>query len=344
MEKSAKASKSRPTAGRTQIGKGNQRPADRRSDANRAPTRGSTQFAYEERGESATCHSPLSVCDLRFVIRCSLFVIRNLLFAICCSLFLALPLCLTGCKQQDPWLSRVQQAGVLRVGLDPSWPPFEFVDPESGDVAGFDVDLAHAIGRRLGVEVTFVPSGWEGLYGALFAGQFDAIISALPYDPWRTKEAAYSISYLNAGPIIVTHADQTAIAHPKDLAGRTIHVEFGSEGDVQARRLLRKTGKEPNGASIVTHDTAQAALTALLKDTEGVAIVVDNSCAIVDAVSARLFIREEKRLTIVGGPLYDELYVVAVHPHAKSLQEAIDQALIDMRESGELEALLDRWL
>ena len=58
---------------------------------------------------------------------------------------------------------------MLRVGLDPSWPPFEFVG-ERGQVAGLDVDLARAIGDRLGVEVAFVPSGWEGLYAALFAG------------------------------------------------------------------------------------------------------------------------------------------------------------------------------
>ena len=143
------------------------------------------------------------------------------ILAICLPL---LVVCLVGCREQDPFLRRVQEAGVLRVGLDPSWPPFESVD-ERGEVVGLDVDLARAIGYRLGVEVALVPSGWEGLYGALFAGQFDAIISALPYDPWRTREAAYSISYFNAGPVIVTGG---AIERPGDLAGRTVHVEYGS--------------------------------------------------------------------------------------------------------------------
>ena len=58
-----------------------------------------------------------------------------------------------GCRQpNDSSLSRVQEAGLLRVGLDPSWPPFEYVDPASGEVAGLDVDLARAIGHELGVE------------------------------------------------------------------------------------------------------------------------------------------------------------------------------------------------
>jgi ABC-type amino acid transport substrate-binding protein len=240
---------------------------------------------------------------------------------------------LAGCKEeQGPSWSRVQKAGVLRVGMDPSWPPFEFVDAESGQLAGLDVDLARALGEKLGVEVTFVPSGWEGLYDALFAGHFDAVISALPYDPWRTQEAAYSISYFNAGPVIVVQAAETGIARPRDLAGRTVHVEFGSEGDVQARRLQKKVNK----LAIATHDTAQDALLALV-ETPG-------DAAIVDAVSARLFLRENGGLAIVGEPLYDELYVIAVHPRARSLQQEIDRALVEMRESGEWEALLDRWL
>ena len=54
--------------------------------------------------------------------------------------------------------------------------------------------------------------------------------------------------------------------------------------------------------------------------------------------------REKVIIRIVGQPLYDENYVIAVHRDAASLQAAIDQALVDLRESGELDALLDRWL
>ena len=240
-------------------------------------------------------------------------------------------LAMSGCaSHDDPYLTRVQQAGVLRVGLDPSWPPFEFVDEARGEVAGLDVDLARAIGRELGVEVAFVVSGWEGLYGALYTGQFDAIVSALPYDPWRTREALYSISYLNVGPVIVVHVDEQRVTRPKDLVGRTVHVEYGSEGDVQARRLAKKVSE----LAITTHDTAADALS----------VMDEASVAIVDAVSARLYIREHPHLKIVDEPLYDELYVVAVHPRAQSLQAAIDQALVKLRESGDLGELLDRWL
>jgi ABC-type amino acid transport substrate-binding protein len=248
-----------------------------------------------------------------------------------CSLLL-----LSGCREADLSLQRIQQAGVLRVGLDPSWPPFEYVDPE-GEIAGFDVDLARAIGQHLGVEVHLVVSGWEGLYAAMAAGQFDVAISALPYDPWRTQQVAYSISYFNAGPVVVAPFGGE-VSKEKDLEGRAVHVEFGSEGDVQARRLQRRVP----GFEIVPHDTPREALDAVAADAASTADVA--SAAVVDAVSARLYLRDDPRLQIVGEPLYDESYVIAVPLGARSLLRAIDQALTEIRENGELERLLDRWL
>jgi ABC-type amino acid transport substrate-binding protein len=106
---------------------------------------------------------------------------------------------------------------------------------------------------------------------------------------------------------------------------------------VQARRLLDQGAQ----IEIVTHNTAAAALDAL----QGAAS--EREVAIVDAISARLALDASPpgaRLHIVGQPLYDENYVIAVHRDAASLHAAIDQALVDLRESGELDALLDRWL
>jgi ABC-type amino acid transport substrate-binding protein len=250
---------------------------------------------------------------------------------------------------KDAYLAHVQAAGVLRVGLDPSWPPFESIDPASGEVIGLDVDLARAIGRELGVEVAFVVRGWEGLYGALQAGQFDAILSALPYDPWRTKEALYSISYFNEGPVLVVTGAQAGAFEPemgakalaRALAGYRVHVEFGAEGDVQARRLVDERGA---AIEIQTHDSAEAALDAAAGAAAASAAAAE--AAAVDAISARLYLRKhpELDLQIVGQPLYDELYVIAVHPDAASLQAAIDQVLIHLRESGELDELVARWL
>ncbi len=72
-------------------------------------------------------------------------------------------LLLIGCADQDGTWQKVQDSGVLKVGIDPTFPPFEELNGE--DLAGIDVDLANALGADLGIDVEFVYFGYDGLYG-----------------------------------------------------------------------------------------------------------------------------------------------------------------------------------
>ena len=72
-------------------------------------------------------------------------------------LSLALITGLSGCKKKkDSAWEQMLSTGILRVGMDASYPPFEFLDAD-GQFAGFDVDLANEIGRRLDVETVLAP-------------------------------------------------------------------------------------------------------------------------------------------------------------------------------------------
>ena len=235
-----------------------------------------------------------------------------------------------GREAEDETWARVREEGVLRVGLDPSWPPFEYV--EDGQIVGFDVDLAREIGRRLGVEVELVNVGFDSLYDALYVGRFDAIISALPYDPLLLGDVAYSISYFNAGQVlVVSESTNQRISEVNDLSGKTLGVEWGSEGDVVGRRLQ----KEIESLSLQSYMTAAAALRALKGG--------EVEAAIVDAVSAYQFIAAEGGVQVVGHPLTDELYVVAVRLDSPLFLRAINEALVEMREDGTLERIQAKW-
>ena len=83
----------------------------------------------------------------------SLDVSRWTFFIFHCLVLVALPL--TACARPDDAWDRVLETGILRVGMDASFPPFEFVAAD-GTLIGFDVDLARELGQRLGVEVHFV--------------------------------------------------------------------------------------------------------------------------------------------------------------------------------------------
>ena len=233
----------------------------------------------------------------------------------------------------DKSLRDLQARGELKVCMDASYPPFEWI-PEGAPadhLIGLDVDLARAIAARLGVTETLVNVGWDGLYDSLLVGKCDAVISALPYDPTRTEEAAFSISYLNAGPVLLVRAGETAVAGPKDLAGRTLAVTWGSAGDVEASALQRKV-----------RDLAVRRLPEPVEVLDALrAGEVD--AALTDHLIALQAVYASDGLAVVGEPLTDDLYVIAVRRHEDSLLAAINGALVALRDDGTLDALKESW-
>ena len=108
-----------------------------------------------------------------------------------------------GGGQQDRAWQRIQAAGRIHVGIDPSYPPFEQSNEETGSLDGYDVDLARELGRRLGVEVDFVLVGFDSLYDAVRTGKVDVVISGMPYDPNWTEDVDFGVWYFNAGQFLV---------------------------------------------------------------------------------------------------------------------------------------------
>jgi polar amino acid transport system substrate-binding protein len=222
-------------------------------------------------------------------------------------------------------LAEIRRRGTLRVGLDASFPPFETINGQ-GQIIGLDVDLAEAIAADLGVKAEFVAISFDGLYDALLAHHADLIISGLPYDSHWTEDVAYTANYFNAGQALVVRPDETTIKAIPDLAGRQVAVEWGSQADMEGRRLEH----EINGLTLLRHDSAAAALAALYNGTA--------DAAIVDGVSAKT--RAQKILLY----LTDEWYAAAVHIESHELLAAANQTLARLEENGEMNQLQAKWL
>jgi polar amino acid transport system substrate-binding protein len=237
--------------------------------------------------------------------------------------------------------------------MDASFPPFEFVAAD-GTLAGFDVDLARELGRRLGpalstdgasvaegTEVEFVANlPYDGLYDALEVGRVDVVISALVINPDRMADFAYSAHYFDAGQMLVVapfllHSggeEGRQVLKMSDLGGRTLAVEFGTQGDLEARKWARRL---PN-LTVAPHETAIEALAAV---TAG-----DADAALVDHVSAIMAAGEGNGLVIVEESVVEEPYAVAVHQKSRYLLRAINDVLAEMEADGTMEALVAEWL
>jgi polar amino acid transport system substrate-binding protein len=229
----------------------------------------------------------------------------------------------------DPSLIRVQESGVLRVGMDPTYPPFS--DFSQGEPVGLDVDLAREIAKRLGVRLQIVPLGIDGLYSALQSGQVDVLISALSFDPTRLADVIYTRPYIDAGAVLASREGDVYLTMP-DLEGKTTAVEYGSLGDELARRWVRRL-RVLHVTRFVEPDQALAAVVAGKAE-----------AALVDSVSARLYRRTHEGLHIAPQTVYPDTYAVAVPIKGLKLAEAVNAALETMDSDGILTSLLNRWL
>lgn len=95
---------------------------------------------------------------------------------------------------------------VLKVGVDDVYPPMEFKD-EKNTTIGFDVDLAKEIGKRLGMEVEFVSTAWDGIFTSLNTDKFDCIISSVSINEDRQQNFALTKPYIANAQVIVVQPE-----------------------------------------------------------------------------------------------------------------------------------------
>ncbi|MGF1507552.1 MAG: substrate-binding periplasmic protein [Anaerolineae bacterium] len=232
----------------------------------------------------------------------------------------------TACGAPDRTLDNVLERGVLRVGMDASYPPFESVDAD-GSIVGFDVDLANAIAARMGVSTEFANISYDGLYDSLQIGTVDVLISALVAAPEFYGRAAFSEPYFNIGEHLVVPTGST-ITTMQHLEGNSVAVEFGSGGDVEARVWQRRLAE----LDIIRVDTPEAAVEAVQSG--------EADAALVDGITAHLAAGEGLQ---IASAVNEALLAVAVHPESTALLAEIDHALVAIRQDGTLQQIIERW-
>ncbi|MCX7791851.1 MAG: ABC transporter substrate-binding protein [Chloroflexaceae bacterium] len=228
----------------------------------------------------------------------------------------------------DPVWAAVQRRGTLRVATDVGFRPFAF--ERDGELIGYDIDLARAIAAELGVEVEFVPTGFDGLYDTLVSGRADMIASALPYAPEQGFRARFSRFYFDAGQALVAPTG-APVAGMADLSGRVVGVALGADADALARRLLRE------GASFTLrpdYDDPAAALADLRAGRL--------DAVITDMVTALEATQGREDLRIVAA-LTSEPLALAFPRAAFRLEAEVNRILDALRRNGFFARLNERW-
>jgi len=114
----------------------------------------------------------------------------------------------------------VKSAGVLRVGTEGVYSPFSYHDPATGQLVGYDVDVARAVAEKLGVKVEFVETPWDSIFAALEANRFDVVANEVTINAERKQKYDLSEPYSVGEGVIVTRANDNSIKTLDDLKGK----------------------------------------------------------------------------------------------------------------------------
>jgi polar amino acid transport system substrate-binding protein len=242
-------------------------------------------------------------------------------------LIIAAVISCTGENQDSPF-AQIRSKGILRIGTDATYPPFEYNDDKSGQVVGFDIDLMMAICRKLKLKPEFIVVPFGGIIAGLRANKYDCIISAMTITPERLEAVDFTIPYYEAGQAIAVPLAESAISSLDDLKGKRIGVQLGTTGEIMARSI--------EGAEVISFNNIGAAF-----------IDMENGhldAVLNDAPTSRRAIRVRGSAKIVGPLLSAENYGIAVASTNKELLAALNGALEELIDEGLLDSLNGIWV
>lgn len=219
--------------------------------------------------------------------------------------------------------------GVLQVGTEPAFPPFEMQAPDGKGFTGFDIDLFRAIGEEAGLEIQFQSMPFDGLIPALQTQSIDAAISGMTITPERAQTIDFTRPYFQSGlAIAVRKEDKNAIASFDDLENKKIAVAIGTTG--------AKSAGEIPGAQVVTFDNSALALQELSNG--NVDAVVNDAPVTLYAIK----VGNLDNVEVVGELLTEEYYGIALPKNSPNL-EKINDALDELLKSGRYRELYQKW-
>ncbi|PFO02589.1 amino acid ABC transporter substrate-binding protein [Bacillus sp. AFS076308] len=115
-------------------------------------------------------------------------------------------------------LKKIQDDGKITIGTEGTYPPFTFHDT-SGNLTGFDVDLANEVAKRLGVKAEYKETQWDAMFAGLDAKRFDMIANEVGIRPDRQKKYDFSDPYITSAGVLIVNTSNTKVKKFEDIKG-----------------------------------------------------------------------------------------------------------------------------
>ncbi|ADC50901.1 ABC transporter (arginine-binding protein) [Alkalihalophilus pseudofirmus OF4] len=221
------------------------------------------------------------------------------------------------------------EGGTLIMATSADYPPYESVDLESGEIVGFDIDIANHIASELGYELEIQDVDFNGLIPAMEAGRADFVLAGMTPTEERKENVDFSDIYYEAQNLIVSKEDQ-GLSAVEDLEGLTVGVQLGSIQEGEAEDLA-----EEIGFNVEKRDRIPELIQELLAGRLD-AILME------DTVAAG-YMESQSGLAQFEVPSEELAGSAIAFPKGSELVEPFNDKLNEMIDSGLMDELIIKW-
>ena len=224
----------------------------------------------------------------------------------------------------------------VRIGVEGAYPPFSFVKPD-GELAGFDIDIAKALGEAMGAKVTLVAQDWDGIIPALLAKKYDAIIASMSITEERKQKVAFSNKYYQTPAKFVCKKGAIATFSREAIKGKSVGVQRATIHD---KYLTDNYGNDVDIKRYGTQDEAYLDIVAGRVD-----LLLADSVALSDGFLKK---PEGKDYTFIGPDLSDPKWFgdgagIAIRKEDQDLAELFNKAIDTIRANGTYKTIQDKY-
>jgi polar amino acid transport system substrate-binding protein len=220
----------------------------------------------------------------------------------------------------------------LVVATDATWPPMEYIDENTKDIIGFDIDLFKEVAKAGGFTVEFKNTAWDGIFAGLAADKYDAIISSVTITEERKEQMDFSKPYINAGQILIVPNATKGVTELSDMKGMTVAAQIGTTGSFEIEKV--------EGVGLKTYDEIGLAFEDLINGRiDGV--VADTPVAANFALQSESY---KGKLKIVGEPFTEEYYGICIRKGNTQVLDAVNAGLDGVLGTTTYKNIEKKWL
>ncbi|MGS0742160.1 basic amino acid ABC transporter substrate-binding protein [Glaciimonas sp. GG7] len=246
---------------------------------------------------------------------------------------------LAACNRQDatPDIKQTAAPSAVKhaayvVGVESAYAPFSS-ENENKEVVGFDIEVMKVLADKIGIDVKFVPTPFEGIFNFLAQGDRDLLISAITITDERKQTVDFSTPYFEASQLIAVPFNNTTVHKFTDLKNLKIGVQSATTGDQLVQNLVGK-----NNPNIKRLDSTPLVLKEL--ESGGVDAVVADDAVVQNYIANN----PTARFRVVSDADFPkEYYGIAVSKSNPELLAKINQGLAEIKADGSFDKISEKY-